>query len=214
MKKFESIYKEGLEAYINDNLILRPFPIFREMEAFALENKIPILSPAAGSILQLLFSLHKPMRVLELGTGLGYSTAWMLSSNISVEIVSLDRNAKELKSAKFFLNQIKKENQSVKLIQTHCIEFLKQSDLTEYDMFFIDCDKICYPEILEILLEKCKAQAWLLFDNVLWHGRLEKEIYSKPSDRAIQDFWDLIKNKNLIYTLFAAADGLLLIEQP
>ena len=86
MKKFESIYKEGLEAYINDNLILRPFPIFREMEAFALENKIPILSPAAGSILQLLFSLHKPMRVLELGTGLGYSTAWMLSSNISVEM--------------------------------------------------------------------------------------------------------------------------------
>lgn len=24
-EKFESIYKEGLEAYINDNLILRPF---------------------------------------------------------------------------------------------------------------------------------------------------------------------------------------------
>jgi caffeoyl-CoA O-methyltransferase len=213
MKKFESIYIDGFESYINENLVKRPFPIMKEMEIFAEENKIPILSPAAGSILKFLISSRKPKTILELGTGLGYSTAWMLSAGIPIEIDTIDRNAKELKSADFFLARIKKSSQIVNYHNVHCIEFLKiAADLSKYDFVFVDCDKICYPEILTILIENKRMNTSLLFDNVLWHGRLRKELYSKPSDLAVQEFWDIIQKKNIYNTLFPAGDGLCLIE--
>lgn len=211
MKKFESIYIDNFESFINDRLIDRPSPIFKEMEVFAANNNIPILSPSAGSILKFLCETYKPRKILELGTGLGYSTAWMLSANYALEIDTLDRNAKELKSATYFLEQIKTKEQNVNLIQSHCVEFLKKAEKLNYDFIFIDCDKICYPEILEILKEKANLDTKLLFDNVLWHGRLDEAQYTKPSDRAIQNFWKIVEKKTYKKTLFAAGDGLLLL---
>jgi caffeoyl-CoA O-methyltransferase len=213
MKKFESIYIEGLETYINDNLIKRPFPIMVEMEKFGRENKIPILSPATGSIIKFLINTYKPLKVLELGTGLGYSTAWMLASSLELEIDTLDRNLRELKSAETFLEKIKLKSQRVNFLNSHCIEYLKSSQgLNTYNLVFVDCDKICYPEILELLLQNTSPDAVLLFDNVLWHGRLDETKYTKPSDKAIQNFWKLLlAQANIDYTLFSSGDGLLLI---
>lgn len=213
MKKFESIYIDGFESFIDEKLVKRPFPIMQEMEIFAKENKIPILSPAAGAILKFLITVLKPQRILELGTGLGYSTTWMLSSGMPLEIDTIDRNAKELNSANTFLEKIRNGNQIINLLNLHCVEFLKNSvNLTKYDFIFIDCDKICYPEILELLLEKKQKVAYLLFDNVLWHGRLDRELHSKPSDRAMQEFWHILENKSISNTLFPAGDGLCLIQ--
>lgn len=212
MKKFESIYIDGLESFINDNLTEKPFPIMKEMEEFAHNNRIPILSPAAGSILKFLVTIYKPQKVLELGTGLGYSTAWMLSSCISIEIDTIDRNGEELKSAELFLSKLLLQTQKVQFLHKQCQEYLTSSiNLYEYDFIFTDCDKIFYPEFLEILIQKTKPKTILLFDNVLWHGRLDEEKHNKPSDRAIQEFWKLIKTRTLPYTLFPAGDGLLLI---
>jgi hypothetical protein len=61
----------------------------------------------------------------------------------------LDRNAKELKSAKFFLKpKLRRKNQSVKIDTKHTASsFLKQSDFNRIRyVFSLDCDKICYPE--------------------------------------------------------------------
>lgn len=213
MKEFESIYIDGLERIINEKLTQRPFHIFLEMEEFAKNNKIPILSPAAGSVLKFLINILKPKNVLELGTGLGYSTSWMLSAGIPIEIYTLDRNARELRSAESFLSQIILETQKIHFMETHCLEFLKKAeDLHSFDLVFVDCDKICYPEILEILSQKTKPETHWLFDNVLWHGRLEEGKHTKPSDKAIQAFWREIQLRKLNYTLFPSGDGLLLIS--
>ena len=212
MKKFESIYIEGLETYINENLIQRPFPIMNEMEVFALENKIPILSPATGAILKFLVTLNKPKKILELGTGLGYSTAWMLSSELELEIDTFDRNAREQKSAESFLQKIQNQNQKVHYLNKHCLEYLNTSKQLDYELVFIDCDKICYPEILNNLKEKTKPGTIWIFDNVLWHGRLDETRHTKPSDKAIQEFWKLVLSQNQKYTLFPAGDGLLVLN--
>jgi predicted O-methyltransferase YrrM len=213
MKKFESIYVEGLETFINEKLTPRPFSIMKEMEDFAEKNKIPILSPATGAILKFLITVYKPKKILELGTGLGYSTAWMISSRISLEIDTIDRNARELKSAESFLTKLVSPMQKITFLHAHCLEFLKQTEkIPEYDFIFVDCDKICYPEILEILKTKSKPKTILAFDNVLWHARLDETKYTKPSDKAIQEFWKQVKATVSNSTLFPAGDGLLVIE--
>ena len=47
------------------------------MEEFAQNNHVSIVLPEVGQLLNLLVNLKKPKKVLEIGTGIGYSTIWM-----------------------------------------------------------------------------------------------------------------------------------------
>ena len=211
MKEFESYYINDLEEKINSELICRPSNIFIEMEDFAKKEKIPILSPSTGSILNFLIKQINSKKILELGTGLGYSAAWILFSNNNLELDTIDRNLRELKRAEFFLEKLKYKNK-INFIRAHCLEYLEKiNHLNEYDTIFIDCDKICYPDLIDIFLKKTKPKTYLLFDNVLWHGRLFDAEYNKPSDIAMKEFWKKIKS-NFSYQLFTNGDGLLLTQ--
>lgn len=213
MNKSESIFKENLEVVI-ESLIPRPHPILEQIEIKAQEMKVPILSPTSGAILKFLIEIIRPTRILELGTGLGYSTCWMLLSNLELQIHTIDRNSECLHEAKNFIDKIIQENQKVEYFKTHGMLYLKnQSSFEMYDFIFIDFDKITYPELLEMFITKGKQNLKILFDNVLWHGRLNPEIHNRPSDLAIQKLWDLVTEKKLKRTLFPSGDGLLLVEK-
>lgn len=213
MKKLDGIFKEGFETWINENLIPRPSPIFYEIEQKAKEINIPILSPASGAILKFLIETLKPKRILELGTGLGYSTSWMLASDLSLHIDTIDRNPLCLEESKKFIDKIKSSSQKVEYLKTHGLLYLRNLDSFEiYDFIFIDFDKITYPELLELLLKKTNPKVQIVFDNVLWHGRLDPQIHNRPSDLSIQKLWSMIKERNLKYTLFPSGDGLLFIQ--
>lgn len=214
MKTNESIFKDNLETWMDTHFIPRPHPILKEIEIKSKELKVPILSPTSGAILKFLIEIFKPKKILELGTGLGYSTCWMLLSNLELQIDTLDRNPGSLKEAKSFIDKLIQTNQKVEYFKTHGMLYLKnQTSFEFYDFIFIDFDKITYPELLELFLEKGKANVRIVFDNVLWHGRLNPEIHHRPSDLAIQKLWNLVKEKNLKRTLFPSGDGLLMIEK-
>ncbi len=210
MKKFESIFKDGFEDFINEKLVNRPNPFFEPMEARAKIRNVPILSPAAGEVLRYLVKAKKPKCILELGTGLGYSTAWMLSGLEEVRIVSIERNEKLVQAAQEFLEPHIQKAQRVEILKMGCVEYLQNTNLSEFDLFFIDCDKIFYPEILDLLKPYKKEGVSILFDNVLWHGRLDPALYDRPSDRAIQKLWEMVFTLDWERTLFTAGDGLLL----
>lgn len=212
MKKFLSIYRDNLEDFIHTNLTSRPSNLFNRVEAYALETRVPILSPATGEVLQFIIRSRNPTRILELGTGLGYSILWMLSTGLPLSIESWERNPECLKKAGEFVNQFLSENQNVNLKQCHILDTISTQTFLEYDLIFIDCDKVCYPELIRILPGKMRKGATLLFDNVLWHGRLHKEIHTRPSDISVQNFWETILQFHSKRTLFPVGDGLLLVE--
>ncbi len=213
MKKFESIYKSNLELFIHENLTNRPDIQFKEMEELALTMRVPILSPATGEVLKYLIEKEKPANVLELGTGIGYSILWILSSKSSIYIESWERNPVCIATADKFIKKYISKNQNVVLKNLHILdECRKTESFKDFDLIFIDCDKICYPELIETLPLKMKKDTLILIDNVLWHGRLMPEIHKKPSDKAIQKFWEIVINNHKNRTLFPVGDGLLLIK--
>lgn len=213
MKKFASIYRDDLEDFIHQNLTERPSALFREVESHAVQSRVPILSPATGEVLKFLVYSLSPGRILELGTGLGYSTLWMLSTGIPLTIDTWERNQVCIDKAMEFINYYRFSHQVVNFFHAHIVESLTGMDnLHSYDFIFVDCDKICYPELLELLPGKMKSGSKLVFDNVLWHGRLKKEIHTRPSDLAIQKFWEIVTKKFKDRTLFPVGDGLLLLK--
>ncbi len=213
MKKFDSIYEGNLELFIHKNLTNRPSPIFYELEELAISMRVPILSPATGEVLQYIILKESPSQVLELGTGIGYSTLWMLSANIPMYVESWERNTACISTAEFYIKKLILENQNVVLKNFHILDKIKKTDsLENFDIIFIDCDKICYPDLLDVLPKKMKKNSILLFDNVLWHGRLNPLEHTRPSDKAIQKFWEKVSGEYNNRTLFPVGDGLLLIR--
>ena len=206
--KKKTIFVENLENWIHENCVPRPDPIFTQIENFAKENNFPILSPNSGKILSFLVRLLPVHSILELGTGLGYSTCWFLSSSKkNLEIVSIDREKKNQDYAK---NKIETTypDSNVKFIEKDCLEFL-QNTKKFYDLVFVDCDKIIYPEVWS-LIQKNIQPKYVAFDNMLWGGRVLLSPET-PSEKAIQKIWQDVKQASLNYHLFPCGDGILFV---
>ena len=71
------------EKYV-ENYIRSLFPshegILKELEAYALENHIPIIEREVAQLLKVLLKMYKPRKILEVGTAIGYSAIVMASS--------------------------------------------------------------------------------------------------------------------------------------
>jgi len=208
--KNKSIFIEGFEQFIDSELVEMPFPFMREMEKDCRSRKVPVVSMATGAVIAQLIKLIQPKKILEIGTGPGFSLLWMLSALESGQIVSLDRNQELLEEAQKYISKVKKKEVQVELLHKYAIEYLNQNlqQLNEFDLVFVDCDKILYPDILKILMEHYNNR--FLFDNVLWHGRISDPANTLPSDNAVRQFWTQLKNGQRKWTLFPSGDGLLL----
>lgn len=242
MKKKGSIYISGLEDYINQSLVLRPDPIFSKVESYAAIEKIPVLSPSSGDVLSRLVEWQRPKSILELGTGAGISLFWMVSRlHESVRLTTVDRNRNLVPLVKqFWAESTYAKRHRVEFRSGFIVEQLLDGSIEplDYDFVFVDCDKVTYPQILDILTgneptlvrrEKvldvnlpenleCKlngkpnGKRVAVFDNVLWHGRILNPDPDKPSDQAMIQFWSRLQELQHPRTLFPVGDGLLLVE--
>lgn len=209
MKEFQSIYKENFEEQIN-SLIKRPNNLFYEMEEYGRMNKIPFLSITSGQILNYIIKSENPNSVLELGTGIGYSTIWMLEAKKNLFVTTIDRNEKEIIQAEKILKQNYTEAK-LQFLNQDILEYLENAEnLFEFDFVFIDHDKVDYPKAFEICKLKCKPKTILVFDNMIWHGKIFSDDSNKPSDLAIKKIWSEIKNYD--YEFFSGGDGLVKIR--
>ncbi len=213
-----SIFREGLEEWIDTELVPRPYPWLGELEKKAKEDKFPVLTPASGAVLSFLVSSWNPKIVLELGTGYGVSLVWMYSALSSDSgIQSVDREILFSETTRSFLKRIPGSEKNIELFTGECVEllqnFLDSPPNPNKEFVFVDCDKVKYPEIFRMLVTKgSKRKLRVVFDNVLWHGRIADPVQQAPSDQAIRDLWLELKNSGLHYTLFPVGDGILCFD--
>src|SRR5207248_11526404 len=90
------------------------------------------------------------------------------------------------------------------------IPLLKQlePELT-FDFVFIDAEKTEYDAYYELLLPRVRANGLILFDNMLWGGRLGTTRINQASGRAIDKLnHKLARDKRVQSVLLPIADGL------
>ncbi|MCW7481451.1 O-methyltransferase [Leptospira kanakyensis] len=216
MKPRPSIYIPELESYIDTNLVFKPNPVFAEMETYAKEKNIPIVTAATGAVMSHLVSLLRPKQILELGTGLGYSTLWMAVGSPNSKFVTIDRHEEQASLLEDYAKKMGIAGQiHVKRVTASVMDYLEKEKLewSESDLFFVDCDKITYPEIFRILWKEANPGSYFLFDNMLWHGRVLAPDPKKPSDLAVMALWNEVKSQVSGYTLYPVGDGLLFFQK-
>ena len=166
-----------------------------------------------GRFLALISILLKPMRVLEVGTFVGYSALCMAEGlQPGGHLHTIELNPEDGATAK---KNFKKANCSDKIIlhEGNALDIIP--DLNEtWDLVFIDADKTNYTNYYTLVLPRVRKGGMIIADNVLFHGEvLEKEIKGK-NGIAINAFNKLVKNDDSVEKIMLTVrDGLFLIRK-
>ncbi|MGN1066212.1 MAG: O-methyltransferase, partial [Candidatus Fimimonas sp.] len=142
-----------------------------ELQKFARERYIPVM---LDDTKELLFETVKnacPLRILEIGTAIGYSGIVMLSAapNATLNTIELDENVAKMAKENFAKAQM---SHRVNLFVGDAREIVTQ--LTgEYDLIFMDGPKGQYEVFLPYLTDVLKVGGTLVCDNVLYKGLVE-----------------------------------------
>lgn len=189
------IVEERLVAYLH-SLESENSEILEKIEQEALDTYVPIIRKEMQSFLKVLLRMQRPLRVLEVGTAVGFS-AILMSEYVPAEckITTIENYDKRIPIAKENFRRAGKEHQ-ITLIEGDALEVMKTLE-GPYDFIFMDAAKGQYitylPEVLRIL----EPGGILVSDNVLQEGEIiESRFVVERRDRTIHG-----RMREYLYTL-------------
>ncbi len=182
-------------------------PVFHEMEQVAARQNIPIVGPVVGNFLAQLVRIARARRIFELGSAIGYSTAWLaLAAGPDAEVHYTDWSGDKAAVAREYLRRLGLLDRVVFHVGD-AVEALRASP-GEFDFIFNDIEKTRYLEVLELAPAKLRPGGLLVSDNALWHGRV-----LQPSDESSRQVWqldyELSRRPDFVTSLVPLRDGLL-----
>ena len=189
------IVDERLVTYIN-SLDTGNTSILDQIEQEALENYVPIIRKEMQQFLKLLLAMKRPMRILEVGTAVGFSAILMAEYDpVPCEITTIENYEKRIPIAKENFIRAGKEKQ-ITLLEGDAAQILPT--LTEsYDFIFMDAAKGQYPAYLEQVMRFLVPGGILITDNVLQDGDIiESRFAVERRDRTIHS-----RMREYLYTL-------------
>ena len=157
-----------------------------------------------GRLLSILSKMMQPKSVLEIGTFTGYATL-CLAEGLAKEgkITTLDVNEDLAYLPRKYFNESEYSAQIDFRIQDAKV-FLKETNEI-FDLVFIDADKENYVEYFKLIKPRLKSGSVVMFDNVLWYGKVLEENPKMKSTQNIKELNDLIAQdedfENLILPL-------------
>lgn len=200
-----------MEQYIKQ-LIPEHKGILADMENYAKENAVPIVQKETAKFLELMISIKKPKKILELGTAIGYSAALMyLTSNQSCEITTVERDAEMIERAKANIEKYGFQN-DIKVMEGDCLEILENLN-DSYDVIFMDAGKGHYNHFLPHCLRLLEQDGIIIADNVLFRGMVaSKELVKRRKItivKRMRSYLDLVsKDEDLITSVLPMGDGI------
>ncbi len=169
----------SMEKYIQ-SLISEKTGIIKELHEEAVQNNVPVIRDDVSCLLRVLIKTHKPKRILEAGTAIGYSSIVMANAMESddYQIDTVEINPEMVIEAR---KNIKSADLSDKI---HVIA----GDMTEvfsmlqtrYDMIFVDGAKGQYIAMYDDIMRLLNTGGLLVCDNVIFYGKVYDDPASAP----------------------------------
>ena len=190
-------------------------PLLERIEAEALAARVPIIRKETQSFLKTLLVMHKPRKVLEIGTAVGFS-ALLMSAYLPEggHITTIENYEKRIPIARENFRQAGKEGE-ISLIQGDALAVMKE--LTEaYDLIFMDAAKGQYIHYLPEAVRLLAPGGVLVSDNVLQGGDvLESRFAVERRDRTIHSrmreyLYELKHHDQLQTSILPLGDGVAL----
>jgi caffeoyl-CoA O-methyltransferase len=160
-----------IESYMAGRLARFDEPVLLEMEAEASERRFPIVERNVGVTLEILARSIGARRMIELGSGFGYSGYWHSRAvGSSGELHLTDGDPANETKARDYLTRAGLWD-PVTYHVGDAVEALNALD-GAFDLVYDDIDKDGYPDAWRAARERIRVGGLYVCDNVLWSGRV------------------------------------------
>jgi predicted O-methyltransferase YrrM len=186
------IVNPKIEDYLRGLLGGEDDVVPREMEALAEERDFPIVGRLVGVTLEVLARSIRARRVLEMGSGYGYSAYWFSRAvGPDGEVHMTEGDSSNQEKALDYLGRAGLADR----VHSHVGNALDIIDELsgEFDVIFCDIDKGDYPTAWAKARERIRVGGLYLCDNVLWSGRVAED---NPTDDVRPGWTEAIKQHN------------------
>jgi caffeoyl-CoA O-methyltransferase len=173
------------------------------------------ISAEQGTFLGILVAVIGARSVLEVGTFTGYSSLCMARGlGPSGRILCLDSSEEWTSIARKYWKKAGVDNRIELRLGTAIPLLQKLEPGMNFDLAFIDAEKTEYEQYYELILPRIRPNGLILFDNMLWGGRLGRGEIKEASGRAIDALnRKLAADPRIECVLLAVADGLQLCRK-
>lgn len=203
------IVDPAVEAYMRELQARHDEPVLLEMEAYAREHDFPIVDRLVGVSLELLARSIGARRVVELGSGFGYSGYWFSRAiGPDGELHLTDGDPENARMATDFLGRAGLDGP----VQFHVGDAVTTLNGLEgdFDIVYDDIDKHGYPEAWLAARDRIRIGGLYLCDNVLWSGRVTDPGQTGRSTEAIREHNRLIaEDASYLSTIVPTRDGVM-----
>lgn len=208
------IVDERMVTYIH-SLETPESPLIEQIEQEALNTYVPIIRKETQSFLKVLLMMKKPVRVLEVGTAIGFSALLMceyLPEN--GHITTIEKYEKRIPIARENFKRAGKEDR-ITLIEGDALEVMRSLE-GPFDFIFMDAAKGQYIHYMPEAIRLLSKDGVLMSDNVLQDGDIiESRFAVERRNRTIHSrmreyLYELKHNDQLQTSIIPLGDGVAL----
>ncbi|PKA66304.1 Tricin synthase 1 [Apostasia shenzhenica] len=179
---------EYVLANVREPMVLRQL---REETAGMRGSQMQV-SPDQAQFLAMLVQILGAKKCIELGVYTGYSSlAVALALPDSGRLIACERDANSIKVAKKYYESAGVSHK-VKVMHALAVDTLnyliQNGESFSYDFAFVDAEKRMYDEYYELLLQLVRKGGLILFDNVLWHGKVSDPLVTDKKTVRLRNF--------------------------
>lgn len=177
----------------------------------AAEVGVAALDPAGGAVLRLLASAVGARNAVELGTGAGVSTLWLLRGLTPDGVLTtVDSDGEHQRLAKASLAEAEVPSGRVRLIAGRALEVLPRLSEASYDVVFCDAARSENADYLGAALTLLRPGGIVVFAGALASGRVAESTARDSETVAMRELARLVREETrLVPAMIPVGSGLL-----
>lgn len=180
------------------------------------KDRVPIILKETEVLLGSLLDLKKPVKILEIGTAIGYSGIFFATKCPSAEIYTIEKDEFAYNAAKQNISNFGLKDRIHQFLGDgqEQVEKIRDMGISDFDYIFIDAAKSHYKRFLEAALQVAADGALIVSDNILQKAMTVSDEYDegrkhKTNIRKMREYVEFISNDSqLSTTLLSVGDGL------
>ena len=197
--------------YIN-NTLGKSDEFLSELETYADENHVPIVTKDTAWFLRSLMAMQKPKKILEIGTAIGYS-AILFAKYSNADIVTLEKDEETAFIAKENIEKAGLTDR-IQVIVGDALESIKDID-DKFDFVFLDANKSHYKDYLPDIMRNLTDDGVIVSDNILYKGMVANdELVTKRQKTIVKNLREYINiltnHDELVTSIIPIGDGVAL----